>query len=422
MRLLCTGDIHLGRRPSRIPVDAVPDLKRFSTSAGWDAIVELAIAEAVDLVVISGDLVDLENRFYEALGPVEAGIARLAAAEIPIIAVAGNHDYATAPRFAERYGAEFRLLGQGQRWERHTVRDAAGEPLLHIDGWSFAHEHVPDDPLAAYTLPADGDAPVLGLLHANLDSVEQRYAPARLRDLQRAPVSAWLLGHIHVPRMWDTPGSPPVLYPGSPFPLDPGESGKHGVWFLDIDRDRPAKFTFRSIARHRYELLTVDLTGVERADQAGQRVADALRETHAAAKAEPDGATLEHLLARVRLTGTVPVGLDLAGEMARLQSGYRLADRSIESIEDLTRPAVDLQALATEKSPPGAIARILLGLEQKSGEHPLLQAARQEAGSLKRHPQFGLVAEDDGIDPAIALERASWQLLDALLTQREQAS
>jgi DNA repair exonuclease SbcCD nuclease subunit len=422
VRLLCTGDIHLGRRPSRLPADSVPDLKRFSTSAGWEAIVELAIAEAVDLVAISGDLVDLENRFYEALGPVETGIIRLIGAGIPIVAVAGNHDFNTVPAFADRYPKGFRLLGRNQRWERYTLRDAAGRSALHIDGWSFAREHVSEDPVSSYAPPRASDAPVLGLLHADLDSAEVRYAPVRLRDLQRAPADAWLLGHIHAPKLIDEPGLPPVLYPGSPFPLDPGESGKHGVWFLDIEPERPPRFSFRPIARHRYQPLAIDLTGIEQASEAAKRVTDAVRDLHDAALAEPDGATLEYLLVRVLLTGTVPVGLKVADEMDQVQTSYRLPRGSIEAIQDLTRPQVDLAALAGEKSPPGALARLLLSLHDHAERPALLDSAEQAAESLARHPHFSAVAGESLLDPAVALEHASWQLLDTLLAQRGHAS
>lgn len=417
MRLLCTGDIHLGRRPSRLP-DDLPDLKRFSTTAGWEAVVDLAIAESVDLLLVSGDLVDLDNRFYEALGPVERGIRRLIDAGIPVVAVAGNHDFGTAPAFAERFPDGFRLIGRKQRWERYTLRDNEGRPRLHIDGWSFGQEHIADDPFAGYVLPTATDAPVIGLLHADLDAVERRYAPVRLRDLQAARVSAWLLGHIHVPKLREAPGAPPVLYPGSPFPLDPGESGKHGVWFLDIESDHPPRFTFRPIARHRYELLEIDLSGIEQADEAARRVTDIARDRHDAALREPDGATLEYLLMRIHLTGTVPVGLNLASTLEQIQSGYRLAKGEIESIRDLTQPRVDLETLAVEKSPPGALARLLLSLQQPETRTPLLTESERETASLSRQAHFGPVADEPMLDPAVALEQASWRLLDTLLAQR----
>jgi hypothetical protein len=210
-----------------------------------------------------------------------------------------------------------------------------------------------------------------------------------------------------------------VLYPGSPFPLDPGESGKHGVWFLDIEPDRAPAFTFRPIARHRYQPLTVDLTGIEHANEAGQRITDAVRDLHDTALGEPDGASLEYLLVRVHLGGAIPVGLNLVPELERIQLDYRLTRGSIETIRDRTTPRVDLHAIATEQSPPGAVARILLALQDDKPTTPLLAAARQHADAMMRQSPFGDVRDDAGIDPQAALERASWQLLNTLLAQQD---
>ncbi len=422
MRLICTGDIHLGRRPSRIPTESVSDPKRFSTSAGWQAIVELAIAEAVDLVLISGDLVDKDNRYYEAMGPVETGLARLMEHRIPVVAVAGNHDYSTAPGFADRYGDGFRLLGRNQRWERHTIRDRDGRPQLHIDGWSFANEQVSDDPLASYSLSADSDAPVIGLLHADLDVMGSRYAPVRLRDLRRLPVDAWLLGHIHLPQQWAEPGFPPVLYPGSPFPLDPGEPGTHGVWFLDIVQQGSPRFTFRPIARHRYQPIDVDLTGITQPRDAGERVADDIRLALDAALSEPGGQTLEHLLFRVNLIGTIPVGIDLDREMGQVKDDFRPPRASIETIRNQTRPEVDLLALAGEKSPPGALARIILSLREDPASVSLLADAQREEAKIRGQSLFADLHDTPMRSPEDALEAASWWLLETLLAQRVDAS
>jgi hypothetical protein len=50
----------------------------------WQAIVERAIQEQVDLITLSGDIVDHDNRFFEATGPLEAGLTKLAAAGIQL--------------------------------------------------------------------------------------------------------------------------------------------------------------------------------------------------------------------------------------------------------------------------------------------------------------------------------------------------
>ena len=131
MRVLCTGDVHLGRPLSQIPDSSA--LKGISSTAAWRAIVELALAESVDLLAISGDLVDAANRYYEAIGPVEDGVRQLAAAGIPVVAVAGNHDFSALPRIADRLDGALILLGRNQQWERWTLtRD--DRPVLHVDG------------------------------------------------------------------------------------------------------------------------------------------------------------------------------------------------------------------------------------------------------------------------------------------------
>src|SRR5690625_108199 len=78
MKILCTGDLHLGRRSSRLPEHI--DGRAHSSASAWGRVVDLAIAERVDLVLLSGDLIDDANRFYEALGPLEVGLRRLATA------------------------------------------------------------------------------------------------------------------------------------------------------------------------------------------------------------------------------------------------------------------------------------------------------------------------------------------------------
>jgi DNA repair protein SbcD/Mre11 len=58
---MCAGDIHIGRRSSRV-------VNAFRTADAWDAIVDKTIQADVDLLAISGDLIDKENKSYEAIG------------------------------------------------------------------------------------------------------------------------------------------------------------------------------------------------------------------------------------------------------------------------------------------------------------------------------------------------------------------
>src|SRR5690606_28513558 len=129
------------------------------------------------------------------------GVERLTAAGIAVLGVAGNHDVKVLPRLADSVPG-FRLLGRGGQWERTLVRGRGGE--ADILGWSFPERVVHDNPLAAGLPPREGRL-TLGLLHCDRDQSGSRYAPVSSRDLDEAPVDAWLLGHIHKP---DAMGGP----------------------------------------------------------------------------------------------------------------------------------------------------------------------------------------------------------------------
>jgi exonuclease SbcD len=85
MRLLHTSDWHLGRsfHGASLLDEQAEALNR---------IVELAQQQAVDLVVIAGDLYDRAIPPAEAVQLFTATLARLRRADIAVVAIAGNHD------------------------------------------------------------------------------------------------------------------------------------------------------------------------------------------------------------------------------------------------------------------------------------------------------------------------------------------
>src|SRR5689334_3123002 len=130
MRLLHTSDWHLGR--SFGPVSLHDDQEAF---VGW--FVELALSEAVDLVVIAGDVYDRAVPPTRSIELVRTALVRLQRAGIQVVVVSGNHDS------GERVAAYDGLL------------DAAG---VHIrGGYARAGEvlrlELADGPLDVVTLP-----------------------------------------------------------------------------------------------------------------------------------------------------------------------------------------------------------------------------------------------------------------------------
>lgn len=422
MKILATGDLHLGRRSSRMGGDG--DAPARPTTAVWEALVRWAVAEGVDVVALTGDVIDRENRFYEAFGPLERGIQRLAEAGIDVVAVAGNHDFDVLPRLAGQLPADrFHLVGRGGRWQRVTL-PGDGEPALVVDGWSFPSEHVTEDPLESYDLPAEESLPVLGLLHADVGQGVSRYAPVPLVRLQTLPLSAWLLGHVHAPRLI-TEGPPAVLYPGSPQAMDAREEGVHGPWLLTFTGRRLTTLEQIPLSPLRYQRLEVDLTGTTAKEELDRRIFAAVRRALEEAASEGQG-HLETLICHLELAGRTALHPELeglAGALGRLTLPREEVVAQVDRVTVNARPAVDLAELARAANPAGGLARLLLALEgEEAPDLPdLEEKARKRLVEVHGAPAFDGVREDPPpVTEAVRahLLAAGYRLLDRLLAQR----
>lgn len=363
MRLLLTGDIHIGRSSTGISSHLGREAMR--AASAWTRIVDLAVDEEVDLVCLSGDVVDKENKFWEAIGPLERGVKRLSKAGIRTVAVGGNHDYDVLARLADQLESEdFRLLGRRGSWERYTIQQD-GRPILHLDGWSFPKERIYDSPLNRYDLEPEASAPVLGLLHGDLDVPTSSYAPLETERLFAAGPDAWLLGHIHKPALMESPSGSWILYPGSPQALDVGETGRHGAWLVEVN-GRIGTPEQRPISTARFEYLDIDLEGASTEEDVEGRIIRRIRET-AQTHAEEGAPCLQCLGLRLHITGRTPIAHRIEEITARLVDDFELSVDNV--VVEINRkrisaiPDVELAEYADAQSAPGAVARLLLGLE-----------------------------------------------------------
>ena len=68
--------------------------------------------------MLTGDVVDAENKMYEAYGALERGLRRLLEAKVEVVAVAGNHDHDAFPRLVRTVEDDrLHLLGAGVQWD-----------------------------------------------------------------------------------------------------------------------------------------------------------------------------------------------------------------------------------------------------------------------------------------------------------------
>ncbi len=419
IEVLCVADIHIGRRPSRLPDRFDP--ADYSPRTIWADIAESAVAREVDAVVVAGDLVDQENRYAEAFGAVESVATTLAEAGIPLVVVAGNHDADVLPDLAEAID-NLQLLGRNGTWDRTTLTDANNEMSLHVDGWSFPSRYHDESPLATYDL-ADEGVPRLGVVHADV-SGEDRYAPVAVDDLATSGHAAWVLGHLHVPGPRHE--NPTVLYPGSLQPLDPSETGGHGAWLVSVDTDGTVETEPLRSATLQYEEVVVSTDP----DQGFHDIVDAtheqLRET--VLKCGPN---TELLAVRVTVSGRTDAHTDLRSRRRELEQ-IELTDggtavRVIDVIVD-TKPSINLADRAGDDDPIGYLAGLLRALDDDEPLDPYRDVIGAAHTSVRETHESNAYRELKSHDESYSrptkaetkevLRRQTQQLVDAFVEQQ----
>jgi len=424
VRLLCAADIHLGRRPSRLPDVLADHADDLDPAAGWRRLVQIALDRGVDALLLAGDVVDQDDDFFEAFADLRQGVERLTEAGIPVLGIAGNHDVQVLPRLAEAVPG-FTLLGRGGRWQDHRLRGSDGA-RVRVLGWSFPARVAPDDPLAV-GLPARDHETTIGLLHADRDQTGSRYAPVRSADLQAAPVDAWLLGHVHRPDI--APGPRPIGYLGSLVGTDPGEPGPHGAWMLEVDPDGTLELSALPLAPLRWETVEVPLDGLADPADVTVRITAAIDRLHAALAEAPFRAVA--VGCRLLLTGRTALraGVTQALAAADPRSGLYPQDGTTYFVHATSLKALperDLEALARSGDPVGLLARKLLLLQgrgEPAARQALLRAAGRRLAEVpqRRHLSATGAAPPDEERIAALLEAAALDALDALLAQKASA-
>ncbi|MGH2427633.1 MAG: metallophosphoesterase family protein [Candidatus Limnocylindria bacterium] len=410
-RFLHTGDLHLDSPFAGLTGEAPPAVAaslRLATLESWKRIVDLALEEGVDFVVVAGDVFEHANRTLLAQVRFRDGLARLAAAGIPSFVVTGNHDPLSGweaavawPELAHRFPAD-------EVESRPVARD--GREICRVYGISYGVSAVTEN--LSLRFRRDASAPfTVGLLHANVRGQpgHQPYAPCTIADLRRSGIDYWALGHVHKPGILSTE-LPTVVYCGNPQGRDPGEAEPRGCWIVDVDAGGRATPRFHEADAVRWRLLTVPIDELDGEEALIAAIVDRVE----AARAEAG----RSIVARVTLVGrgALHASLQRASLPAELRqlAQERLGDGEpfawIESLRDATRPAVDLATAGAPGTFLGELliqaddAREAVSVAPPPGE-PLEDDAGEEAAA-------GLIGWEEVLDELYGHHRARRYLRD----------
>ena len=210
-RFFHAADIHLDSPLTGLAAieGRVAELIRSAPRAAFEALVDRAIEEEVNFLVIAGDLYDGTWRDYKTGLFFAEQMGRLNGAGIPVFVLYGNHDaesQITRPLVLPENVHVFRA--------RTPQTFHLRELNVALHGQSFREKAVTHNLVPGYAAPVEG-AFNIGVLHTALGGMGEHanYAPCSVSELVAKGYNYWALGHVHQGQVLSE--RPHVVFPGN---------------------------------------------------------------------------------------------------------------------------------------------------------------------------------------------------------------
>ncbi|WP_248516296.1 metallophosphoesterase family protein [Salinarchaeum laminariae] len=257
VRFLQAADFHLGSQLSTIADrgSTVEDPLESALYTSVERLFDVAISEAVDFMIVAGDLYDQDSRSVTANLFLQEQFERLAEEGIPAYVAYGNHDpvgsattYVDLPDNVNEFDHED---------PEEFLYPDAGSPEARIWGQSYRDRSESRSMYRQFT-PADDRIPNIGVLHTSLDPEGRLYVPvARSKLESKDAIQYWALGHVHDARIFES--EQPVAYPGVPQGRDIGELGLGGGYLVELDDGGSPDIEFIPTSPVVWQTVTVDV-------------------------------------------------------------------------------------------------------------------------------------------------------------------
>ncbi|MDC51713.1 exonuclease SbcCD subunit D [Listeria monocytogenes] len=202
-----------------------------STFQSLERITTVAIKEAVDFVLIAGDIYDSEDQSVRAQARFSKEMKRLEVANIPVFMIHGNHD------FIEKHKKKLTLPSNvhvfSEQVEVMSHKTATGVSV-NIYGFSYNERHIRSSRVDKYKIQGNADFHIALLHGSEVSSSEEHdlYAPFRVQEISKKGFDYWALGHIHKRQLLAE--SPSIYYPGNIQGRNRKESGEKGASIITL--------------------------------------------------------------------------------------------------------------------------------------------------------------------------------------------
>ena len=359
IKLLHAADLHLDS-PFEGLSSGKAAIRRKEQRQLLGSLAALAVQEQVDVVLLSGDLLDSDKPYYET---GEELLRSLRSIPVPVFIAPGNHDFysSSSPYARLRFSENVHIFTEN-RIQFVTLP----ELNARIYGAAFTDTHS-----AGMLKGFHAREPEFGMLnilclHGELDGAPGAYNPVTEAELADSGMHYVALGHIHKASGLRKIGDTWYSWPGCPEGRGFDETGEKTVSIVTLTETgcelRPVCISSRS-----YEILSVDVTG-----------GDPLLTVHSAL---PDDTVRD--IYRIFLTGET----ETAPDIRRMQASLSELFFDLQ-LRDETRLRRDLWESAGEDTLRGLFLRRLRRQYDKTTDPT-------ERSRIEQAARWGLAALDN---------------------------
>jgi exonuclease SbcD len=275
---------------------------RSSTLKSFHNIVDLAINEQVDALIIAGDVFDGADKSLKAQLNFCSELDRLSEKQIPSFIAHGNHDPLDTWSTSLKWPKEVTVFN-GEEVESFSIKKN-GKEAARIYGISFSHRDVFEN-LALKFQRKHQEGFGVAVLHANVGGNKDhgKYAPCSIEDLIAQDMDYWALGHVHNRQIFRQ-SDPVIIYPGNSQGRNIKETGAKGCCLITLQNSSSPSVQFFATDVIRYFSEELDLNNCASLNEAVELVSshcDNLSE-----KAEG-----RDIIVRLTLVGRTPIHKDL---------------------------------------------------------------------------------------------------------------
>lgn len=392
MKFIHAADIHLDsalhglERYDGAPVNEI----RSATRRAFDNLIDLAIDEEVDFVLLAGDIYDGDWKDYNTGLYFVERMVRLREAGIRVFMVAGNHDAASQITKHLRLPENVKMFATNK--PERIVLDDLG---VAIYGQGFANRAVTEDISLDYH---QGDPQYfnIGLLHTCLDGKpgHEPYAPCTVDGLRSKGYQYWALGHVH--NREEVSQEPWIVFPGNIQGRHIRELGPKGCTLVTVESGDVVEVEHRDLDVMRWSLCELDVSASETVDDIYEQVREGLQSALDAAEGRP-------VAVRLILQGACSAHSTLHADRERWIQEYRAlatgqggAGIWLEKVSIKTTPSISIDKVLDRDDALSGLLRAIRDVELGASA---LDELADEVSALRQKLPSELLGGDDPYDP-----------------------